>query len=103
MLGSEASDGMEFSEGGTLRYLANHNGGINGGITNGEPLTVRVAVKPTPTISAPQRTVNLGTGESITHSFGGRHDPCIVPRAVPVVESAVALALLDLSVPIKIT
>jgi len=97
MRGSEANDEMEF-EGEKLRYLSNHNGGVLGGITTGEPLVVRAAIKPTPSISKPQKTVNLSTGENLVHSFGGRHDPSIVPRAVPVIEAAVAIALLDLTI-----
>jgi chorismate synthase len=91
--GSEVSDGYGIDTNGNVIYLANHNGGINGGISNGEPITLRVAIKPTPTISKPQKTVNLRTNEAITHSFAGRHDPSIVPRAVPVIEAALAIAL----------
>jgi chorismate synthase len=93
--GAEVSDGYAFDDEGDVTLLANHNGGILGGITTGQPIVVRVAVKPTPTIAIPQRTVNLETHEEVTHSFGGRHDPCIVPRALPVVEAAVALALVQ--------
>lgn len=92
-LGSEASDGLGLDDNGNVVYLANHNGGALGGITTGETLICRVAFKPTPTISKPQKTVNLATNEAVTHSFHGRHDPCIVPRALPVVEAALALCL----------
>ena len=95
--GSELNDEIAYADNGELRFLANHNGGINGGITNGEPIIVRVVFKPTPTIRKAQLTVNLNSKSNITHNFAGRHDPCIVPRAVPVVEAAVALALLDLA------
>ncbi len=94
MRGSRANDGMYFEDG-AVKLRTNHNGGINGGISNGSPLVFRVAVKPTPTIATPQETVNMNTKESVRASFGGRHDPCIVPRAVPVVEAGLALCLLD--------
>lgn len=93
-LGSEANDPMEMRDG-RVRHTANHNGGILGGITNGEPILLRVAIKPTPTIAQPQTTVDLAAGRTVAHAFGGRHDPCVVPRAVPVVEAGLALCLLD--------
>ncbi|MDR0935497.1 MAG: chorismate synthase [Oscillospiraceae bacterium] len=92
--GSEVSDGLTY-ENGKVKYLANNNGGINGGISNGNTLTFNVAFKPTPTISVPQQTINLKTGDTVTHSFTGRHDPCIVPRAVPVVEAVLAITLAE--------
>lgn len=94
-LGSEASDPMHW-EGERVRLLANHNGGINGGITNGAPLLFRAAIKPTPSIALPQQTVNIRTGKDETITVEGRHDPCIVPRAVPVIEAAAAWTLLDI-------
>ena len=83
-------------ENGTLRTETNRCGGILGGITNGMPVLFRVAIKPTPSIAKPQQTVNLQTGEATTIEIKGRHDPCIVPRAVPVVEAAAAIAIYDL-------
>ena len=113
--GIPAVKGLEFGEGfgvaykrgnscndsyttknGKIQTLTNNSGGILGGITNGMPLCFRVAVKPTPSISKPQQTVNLKTGETTTIEIKGRHDPCIVPRAVPVVEAAAAIAIYDL-------
>ena len=92
--GSENND--EFTaQNGEVRTLTNHCGGILGGITNGMPLMFTAAIKPTPSISRPQQTVNLKTGEITTIEIKGRHDPCIVPRAVPVVEAAAAIAIFD--------
>ncbi len=93
--GSQANDSMRVSGQG-FTCASNHNGGVLGGITNGMPLIVRVAVKPTASIGLPQPTVNLATGENDTLVIKGRHDPCIVPRALPVVEAALAFGLLDL-------
>lgn len=96
MYGSEANDPITISEAG-LCTATNHNGGILGGITNGMPVRVRVAIKPTPSIAQTQQTVDTATMQSATLQIQGRHDPCIVQRAVPVVEAAVVLALLDLA------
>jgi chorismate synthase len=93
--GSEASDGLYFDDDGNVRFYGNHNGGVNGGVSNGAELVIRVAIKPTPTISKPQRTINLDTGENVVHCFSGRHDPCVAPRARVVVESALAICLME--------
>lgn len=93
--GSENNDAYEL-ENGCVRTKTNHCGGILGGITNGMPLIFTVSVKPTPSIALPQQTVNLQTKENVTLSVAGRHDPCIVPRAVPVVEAAAAIAIYDM-------
>ncbi|MDO5377055.1 MAG: chorismate synthase [Clostridia bacterium] len=93
--GSEANDAMRMRDG-RPACLTNHNGGVTGGITNGMPIVLRAAVKPTPSIAKEQLTVNPATGEDVTLCVTGRHDPCIVPRAVVVVESALALALCEL-------
>ncbi len=95
MLGSEANDEFYFDNG-LIKTKTNNNGGINGGITNGMPIIMRCAVKPTPTISKEQNTVNLAENENIAIAFKGRHDPCIVHRARVVVDSIVAIVLCDL-------
>ena len=83
-------------DGGTVRTRTNHAGGVNGGITNGMPVTFEVVIRPTPSIAKEQDSVNLATGEDCKLTIHGRHDPCIVPRAVPCVEAAAAIALLDM-------
>ena len=82
-------------ENGTVRTVTNNAGGILGGITDGMPLTFRCAFKPTPSIALPQQSVDLERMETTTVTPGGRHDPCLVPRAVPVVEAAAAIAVYD--------
>ena len=95
MHGSENND--EFCiQNGTIRTCTNHAGGILGGITNGEEIVFRVAFKPTPSIAKPQRSVNLESMRPEILEITGRHDPCIVPRAVPVVEAVAAVSLSDL-------
>ena len=79
-----------------LGTLTNHAGGVLGGISNGEPLLFRVAFKPVATIGQPQQTVDLA-GNPVELAAKGRHDPCVVPRAVPIVETMTALVLLDLA------
>jgi len=94
-LGSENNDGF-VCKNGVLGTLTNHCGGILGGITNGMPVIFSVSIKPTPSIAKAQQTVNMKTGEITMLEIKGRHDPCIVPRAVPVVEAAAAIAIYDL-------
>ena len=97
--GSENNDAFYFHEENEEKIVktrTNNHGGILGGITSGMPVIARLAFKPTPSISIPQNSVNLETGENTTLVIEGRHDPCIVPRAVPVVEAAMAIGLLDL-------
>lgn len=93
--GSEHNDPFTVKDG-QIRTLTNHAGGILGGITTGMPLILRAAFKPTPSIARPQRTVRLSTGQEDTLVITGRHDPCVALRAVPVVEAATALVLLDM-------
>lgn len=95
MRGSQSNDSFRY-DGGRVVTETNNCGGILGGISDGMPLIFRAAVKPTPSIAQEQRTVNLQTGENTTLEIKGRHDPCIVPRAVPVVEAAAAIALINL-------
>ncbi|MBQ9300752.1 MAG: chorismate synthase [Clostridia bacterium] len=80
---------------GRVAAATNHAGGIVGGMTTGMPLIIKAAFKPTPSIGQPQRSVNLDTMEETTLTITGRHDPCVVPRAVPVVEAVTALVLMD--------
>ena len=93
--GSQNNDSPYMTDG-AIRLRSNHAGGVEGGISNGMPILLRCAFKPTPSIGKPQQTVNLETMSDDTIEITGRHDSCIVPRAVPVVEAAVALALLDI-------
>lgn len=95
LFGSENNDAYT-TDGNTVTTLTNHCGGILGGMTNGMPLIFRVAFKPTPSIAREQQTVSLSRMENTTLSVHGRHDPTVVVRAVPVVEAAAALAVLDL-------
>ena len=92
--GSENNDPF-YTENGVVRTRTNHHGGILGGITSGMPLTFRVAVKPTPSIAKKQESIDIRTGEKTDLEIHGRHDPCIVLRAVPCVEAAAAVAIYD--------
>ena len=95
MRGSQCNDPFTIEKG-QVRTLTNNAGGILGGITNGMPVVFRTTFKPTPSISRPQRSISLSRGEDTELIVKGRHDPCIVPRAVPVVEAAAAIAVYDL-------
>ena len=92
--GSENNDPYRMVDG-KVKPVTNHAGGILGGLSTGEPITFRVAIKPTSSIAIEQDSVNLQTGENTRLRVHGRHDPCIVPRAVPCVEAAAALAVYD--------
>lgn len=94
MKGSAANDGMHWAEG-KVETKTNHNGGILGGISGGSPVIFRLAIKPTASIGKPQLTVNLTERKDTLLTIGGRHDPCIIPRAIPVIETAAALVILD--------
>ncbi len=92
--GSENNDSYTIEEG-EIETVTNNAGGVLGGLSSGMPLIIKVAVKPTPSISKKQKTVDLSTMQETTISIKGRHDPCVVPKAVPVVEAAVATVLVD--------
>ena len=114
MCGSKANDSFYYKDG-VVKTLTNNNGGINGvvkcktnnqggisgGISNGMPLIIRAALKPTPSIFKEQNTVDLEKRENTVLKINGRHDPCIVPRALPAIEAAVSLAILDLYAEVK--
>lgn len=93
--GSENNDAFRMDENGTVIKTTNHAGGILGGISDGSEIILRAAFKPTPSIAQPQESVNRVTGENVEIEIRGRHDPIIVNRAVVVVESMVALTVLD--------
>ncbi len=95
MKGSEMNDEMTIEKG-RVKFLSNNAGGVLGGISTGEDVVVRIAVKPTPSISKPQKTVNIRDFREDEIIVRGRHDPCIVPRAVPVAEAMASIAVVDL-------
>ena len=95
MRGSEHNDPF-VQKGAGLGTRTNHSGGVQGGISNGEPIVFRIAFKPVATIGMAQETVDFD-GQDVTLEAKGRHDPCVVPRAVPIVESMAALVLIDLA------
>ena len=95
MLGSQNNDEFYVDERGHVLTKTNNHGGILGGISSGMPITVRVAFKPTPSIAKPQGTVDYTNLKNDTIEIVGRHDPCVVPRAVPVVEAAINVAILS--------
>ena len=93
--GSRVNDGLYYDDG-KVKFYSNNSGGINGGISNGADITFSVAIRPTPSISMEQATVDLVNKKNVKIKISGRHDACIVPRAVPCIESAAAIALTDL-------
>lgn len=95
MLGSQNNDEFYVDDHGHVLTKTNNHGGILGGISSGMPLVFRVAIKPTPSISQPQKTIDYSQLKNDTITIKGRHDPCIVPRAVPCVEAAVNIAVLN--------
>ena len=92
--GSEVKDEIRYIDD-KITYLSNHNGGINGGISNGEPVILKTIIKPVSSIGKMQKSINLETKENIDIEIKGRHDPCILPRAKEVVDSVLAYAILD--------
>ncbi len=95
MKGSEANDAF-YMDGDTVKTCTNNNGGILGGITNGMPILFETVFKPTPSIAQSQKTINMATNEETEIKIEGRHDPAIIFRAIPVIETASAIVILDL-------
>ena len=96
MRGSEANDPLRFNDAGEVYTETNHNGGINGGITNGMPVVFRCAIKPTASIAQNQKTIDFQKQENMEFCVTGRHDPAIVRRACPVIDSVTAIVAADL-------
>jgi chorismate synthase len=94
LTGSQNNDAF-LMKNGKVTTLTEHAGGILGGLSSGMPIMIRVAIKPTPSIAKEQKTVNLSSMEETTISVKGRHDPCVVPKAVPAIEAVVAITLVD--------
>jgi len=94
MKGSENNDPYAIREGKVVT-LTNNAGGVLGGLSNGMPIVIRTAIKPTSSIAKKQKTINLTEFKDTTLQVRGRHDPCIVPKAVPAIESMVAIVLAD--------
>ncbi len=94
LMGSENNDAF-LMKGGKVVTATENAGGILGGLSSGMPIVARVAIKPTPSISKEQQTVNLSSMENAALTVGGRHDPCVVPKAVPAIEAAMAITLTD--------
>lgn len=97
MKGNQHNDGFRM-QGGRVATATNHHGGVLGGITSGMPIALRVAFKPTPSIAKEQESVSLRRQENAPLTIHGRHDPCVVPRAVPVVEAVVACVIYDMMI-----
>jgi chorismate synthase len=93
--GSEFNDQLYLENSGKIKLKSNHSGGINGGLSNGNPVVFRVAVRPTSSIPKPQNTVNMKEMSNDILRIKGRHDPCIVPRVVPIMESVANIAITD--------
>ena len=96
MYGSESNDDYYYDDNNEVKTKTNNNGGILGGITNGMPIVFKTAIKPTPSISKKQKTINVEAKQNDELVIEGRHDPCIVQRAVPVIEAVAAIGILDL-------
>ena len=94
--GSAVNDAFYYDQNKVVKTKTNNNGGINGGISNGNPITFRVVIKPTPSIGIEQDTINLNTKENDKIKIVGRHDACIAVRAVPVIESVGLIAIYDI-------
>ena len=96
MRGSENNDEFYYDEDGGIRTRTNNHGGILGGITTGMPIVFRAAFKPTPSIGKPQKSISFSEKKDTVLEIKGRHDPCVVTRAVPCVEAAAAITVLDI-------